>query len=165
MNISKEKLPSLTLTYPTTLEDQIPLVLQDQLRKSLGIKITLEPLEYKVYLDRINKGDYQLCLGSWVADFDDPINFLEIFKTKHIKTNNTNWESPAYLKAIEDSYTCATSEDRLAVLKKSEQILIDEMPIIPLYNKSLVHMQRENLKDVLLTNTGTLDFKWAYISD
>jgi oligopeptide transport system substrate-binding protein len=113
----------------------------------------------------MSKGDYDLAFGSWIADFDDPINFLEVFKTKHVGTNNTNWESLDYIKAIDASYHCATAEDRLVALKRSEQILIDQMPIIPLYNKSLVHMQRENLKDVLLTKTGTLDFKWAYISE
>ena len=165
LNITKEKLPTLTLIYSGSPDDEVPAVIQDQLRKYLGLKIKLEALEAKVYLDRMSKGDYDLSFGSWVADFDDPINFLEVFKTKHVGTNTTNWESLDYIKAIDSSYHCDNTEDRLFALKKSEQILMDQMPIIPLYNKSLVHMQRENLKDVLLTKTGTLDFKWAYISN
>ena len=50
-----------------------------------------ENCEAQIFYDRIGRQeDYQIAFGSWFADFHDPINFLEVFKYKNNKTNNTN---------------------------------------------------------------------------
>jgi oligopeptide transport system substrate-binding protein len=59
-------------------------------RKHLdGVDIQLLSCENKVFYDRLKTHDYQLGIGSWFADIDDPISFLEVFKFKNNGTNNT----------------------------------------------------------------------------
>lgn len=163
-NVNIEKFPELSLTYPaTTNNHRIAQTIQQQWQDTLGISVRLEPLETKTYFERLSNGDFQLACGSWVADFRDAINFLEVFKTKNIAMNRTNWESPNYMKAIEDSYLATTGEDRLESLRKSEKELMEEMPVIPVYHFTLLHTKNDSLKDVILTDGGHLDFKWAYV--
>lgn len=164
--ITKEVFPELTLSYASdTRNHRIAQAVQDQWRQSLGINIRLEPLEAKVYFDRVAKGDFQLACGSWFADFNDPVNFLEIFKTKHVSANSTGWESLNYQSALESSYLATTNQERKESLKKTEEIIMEEMPVIPVFHVAMMHVQNDHLKDVVLTGAGQIDFKWAYVSE
>jgi oligopeptide transport system substrate-binding protein len=159
-------LPELTLSYIGREDNsKIAAAIQDGWKKYLGITVKLEPLERKVYLDRISRGEYQLACASWIADFNDPINFLEVFKTKSVGTNNTGWESLDYISAINASYDNTGQISRRESLITAEKILLEDMPMIPVYHTTMLYMQDEHLKDIVLTETGNLDFKWAYLSD
>lgn len=162
--IQLEDLSEFVLTYVAdTRNHRIAQAIQDQWKTNLGIKVRLEPVESKVFFDRMSKNDYQLSCGSWIADFNDPINFLEVFKSKNIGTNNTNWESPDYTKALEASYLCKTPEERKEQLRASEKLLMDAMPVIPIFHYTMLHMKSHNLKDVVLSDSGHIDFKWAHL--
>ncbi len=163
-NISIESFPELILTYAAdTKNHRIAQAVQDQWKKSLGINVKLEAVEGKTCLEKVSSGNYQLAVGSWIADFRDPVNFLEVFKTKFVGTNNTNWESPNYQKAIEETYLAKDEKERVEGLKKTEQILMDEMPVIPIFHYTMLHVTNDHLKDVVLTESGHIDFKWAYV--
>jgi oligopeptide transport system substrate-binding protein len=165
-HIQLEDLSEFILTYVADNRNhRIAQAVQDQWRTNLGIKVKLEPVESKVFFDRISKNDYQLSCGSWIADFNDPINFLEVFKSKNIGTNNTNWESPDYTKALETSYLCKTPEERKEKLRTSEKLLMDAMPVIPIFHYTMLHMKSHNLKDVVLSDSGHIDFKWAHLEN
>ncbi len=165
MNLTKETLPLLKLTYACTENNEkVATAIQDNWRKILGIKVILDPVESKVYIDKIGKGDYQLACGRWGADFNDPISFLDVFKTRSSGTNNTGWESPDYISAIEDTYKFMDFDKRKSGLAKAEQILMDDMPVIPVYHFTMLHVQDALLKDVILTQCGEIDFKYAYFN-
>jgi oligopeptide transport system substrate-binding protein len=164
LGLNKKNLPPLTLTYPsTTRSHKIAAALQDEWRKTLGLTIRLEPLEPKIYLDKISRGDYQLACGSWTADYQDPITFLEVFKSKAVGTNNTNWESLDYTKAIEATYKCGSTAERTLAMKNAEKILMDAMPVLPIFHYTMLNLQDEDLHDVELSDLGLLDLKWAYL--
>ena len=102
-------------------------------------------------------------MGNWFADFNDPINFLEVFKTKNVGTKNTNWENPSYTALLETSYFCQSDAERRAVLARSEELLIKDMPVIPIFHFTLLYIRDQGLKDVVLTTMGNIDFKWAHL--
>ena len=162
MNLSKEQLPSITLAYINSdFNHLIAQAIQQQWRKAFNIQIALEAVESKTLFERMSKQDYFLSLGNWFADFNDPINFLEVFKSKTIGTNNTNWENPHYTQLLENSSYCQNIEERKILLQRSQQILIDEMPIIPIYHFTMSYVHDDLLKDVVFTSMGNIDFKYA----
>lgn len=161
--IDPENFPEITLSYVASSRNHnLAQAVQDQLRTGLSIKLKLEPLETKVFFDRVSKKDYQMACGAWIADFSDPVSFLEVFKAKTIGSNNTNWESLDYQKALEASYLASTENERKEALQKTESIIMNEMPVIPIYHHSMVYVQNEKLKNVVLSDAGSIDFKWAY---
>lgn len=158
-NTLPENFPELTLTYTATARNhKLAQLLRDGWKKSLDISVSLEPLEREVYLDRLAEGDYQIVCGDWIADYRDPLSFLEIFKAKNL-ANNSSWESLDYQKALEGSYLSLEDQEALAA-HKGEQ----ELPVIPIYYHSMVHLQNERVHDVVLGDLGHMDFKWAYVS-
>ncbi|NGX51049.1 MAG: Oligopeptide-binding protein OppA [Chlamydiae bacterium] len=163
-----DKLTPITLMYKGSSANRNHLIsqaIQEQWRSAFGIHITLESVEHKVFFDRVSKRDYSLSLGNWFADFNDPINFLEVFKSKSVGTNNTNWENPSYAELLETSSYCQDLSERRALLKQSEEIIIGEMPVIPIFHFTMHYIHDSALKDVLLTSMGSIDFKYAHLED
>lgn len=157
-----EDLEELTLSFLSNDKNyRICQTIQEQWRKNLGIKVRLEPIEPKLYFTRVSRKEYELCLSSWVADFRDPINFLEVFRTKDIGTNNTGWENAEYLVDLEKAYKTTDPDERRKILQECEKILVNEMPIIPLCHGTMNYVKKDNLINVILSDTGAIDFKRA----
>lgn len=166
LGIEKESFPTITLTYLNKERSHlIAQTLQQQWFKALGIHIHLEATERKIYFDRISHGDYQMALSSWGGDFHDPINFLEVFKYRSQSTNNTNWEDSEYIQDLNESYHTLDPEKRKALLTRCESILMDAMPIIPLFYYMMLYRKVDNLEGVFLSSLGNLDFKWARLEN
>ncbi|MBL4952394.1 peptide ABC transporter substrate-binding protein [Neobacillus sp. OS1-32] len=157
------KLPTITLSYNTDEGHQkIAQAVQDMWKKELGINVKLENEEWKVYITKLHTGDYQIGRMGWLGDFNDPINFLELFRDKKGGNNDTNWENPEFKKLLNASQTEADPAKRLQLLKDAEAIFMDEMPVAPVYFYTNTWVQDENLKDVVISGLGDVQFKWAH---
>ena len=56
--------------------------IQKQVEEALHIHLELDALEPKVFFEKLSKKEFQLAAGSWIADFNDPVNFLRSLNTK-----------------------------------------------------------------------------------
>ena len=139
----------------------ISQAIQKHWETALGISVQLEAVEAKVFFQKIRQKDYQLAAGSWIADFNDPINFLEVFKYKLGSTNNTLWENPKYIDLLDRSQLCRDQDERKELLRQAEEILMAEMPIIPIFHFAMNYLERDGVEDVALSPIGGLDFRWA----
>ncbi len=137
--------------------------LQQEWEQKLGLRIEMEAVESKIFFQRISKGDFQIAIGSWTADFNDPINFLEVFKYKDNGTNNTGWEKTEYIDLLTKSQLCTDVSEREALLRKAEGLLMEEMPILPLYQFVLNYVKSDALTGVFLSPEGYLDLRKASI--
>ncbi len=116
-----------------TSEDhkKVAEAIQQMWKKELGIDVEIVNQEWKVYLASQHALDYQIGRAAWIADFPDPNAFLDIM-TSGNGNNETGFASPEYDKLISDSWS-ATGAARIEILQKAEAILMQEMPVIPIY--------------------------------
>ncbi len=164
LKLSKQVVETVSLVYRATERNHlIAQALQQQWHDAFGVRIQLEAVEGKVYMDRISRQDYQLIASDWFADFNDPINFLEVFKQKQSGSNNTHWENKNYAQLLDASTQMGDREKRKQILAQSEQILIEEMPIIPLFHYTMLYTSRPEIRNVVVSSLGGVDFKWASI--
>ena len=162
-NLLQQDLPKIKLLYRADEKNHmLAQGLQQQWMQALGIVVELEAVEAKIYFDRISKGDYQLATGSWIADFEDPVNFLDVFKHKKGGSNNTGWEDAHYIQLLNSANKTVDSKERTLLLKQAEQVLIDHMPMIPIFYYRMLYLNR-NVHQVALSSTGGIDFKWAKV--
>jgi len=136
--------------------------LQRDLNKNLNLNITLLAVERKIFYEKISNLDYELAISSWIADFDDPIDFLNVFKYKDNSTNNTGWENKGFINLLNKSEKILDLEKREKVIKQAEDILLTEAPIVPIYHLTQNFLKNENLEDVFIYPSGFIDFKYAY---
>lgn len=158
-----ENLPKISIQYASgERAHKIAQVAQQQWKEALGVEVVLESNEPKVHYDRLKNHNYQLAIGSWFADFNDPISFLEIFKLKDNGTNNTQWENPQFINLLNASAFAKEANERKQLLRQAEQVIMNEMPVIPLFYSSYNYVKNPLIKGVYFSQLGYLDFKNAF---
>ena len=140
--------PTTEIIYNTSEgHRKIAVALQQMWKKHLNIDITLLNQEWKVYLDTVSNRHYEIARAGWIGDYVDPNNFLDMFLCNG-GNNRTNWCNPEYDQLIlNDAPTAKTHQQRLEVFKKAERLLLQEMPVIPIYvytSNNLVHPSVKN---------------------
>lgn len=107
--------------------------LQEQWRQNLGIEnITVNSMQTKQVAANRQSGDYCMSLGGWSPDYNDAINFLDLWVTDG-GNNDSFWSNEEYDNLIAQATAEADEEVRQQYLFDAEEILAAEMPIIPLY--------------------------------
>ncbi|MFD2701257.1 peptide ABC transporter substrate-binding protein [Paenibacillus shunpengii] len=156
-----DTLPSVTLSYNTNdLHQKIAETMQAMIKTNLGIDITLASKESKVLTDEQKSLQFQMSRSSWLPDFADPINFLDIFVSGS-PNNRTGWSNSEYDQLIEAAYSEPDVEKRFTYLHEAESILMEEMPIMPMYFYNSVYLQKDHLTGVLRHAYGYIDYKYA----
>ncbi len=125
----------------------IAQVIRQMWKENLGLDAELVNYEWKVYLENTKNLNYRsLARASWIGDFVDPISFLEMYTT-HDGNNRTGSSDPAYDAAVAATWNIADPAQRMSKLKDAEAILMDRMPIIPIYYYGLQEMRNPKLRN------------------
>ncbi|MDC0054033.1 peptide ABC transporter substrate-binding protein [Gammaproteobacteria bacterium] len=129
-----EGFPAIEILYNTNEgHRKIAVALQEMWKEYLNIDIKLLNQEWKVYLATESAGDYQISRGGWIGDYVDPNNFLDMFLCGG-GNNRTGWCNEEYDRLIlEVAPSQSSHEERLAVFQQAETMLLNDMPIIPVY--------------------------------
>ena len=107
--------------------------LQGVFKRELGIQMLLKPQEWTVYLAAQSALDYDLCRSSWVADYNDPNTFLNMFVTGD-GNNRTGWSHKVYDSCIANAAREPDTQRRFALFQQAESLLIaKEAVVCPLY--------------------------------
>lgn len=139
--------PKLQILFNThEAHRDIAEVIQQQWKENLGIDIELRNLEWAVYLDSVSKTDFDIARAGWVPDYSDPNTFLDMFVTGG-GHNNTNWGLPEYDRLIAAAAAEPNAAKRLDVLHQAEQLLMDELPIIPIYSYVTINLVNTRVKN------------------
>ena len=126
-------MPTIELLYNTSENHRaVAEAIQQMWRTSLGVNIQLLNQEWKVYIDMQHTKNFTLQRGGWAADYIDPHVFLEIFETGN-GNNDTNWGNPEYDRLLQQALAARNEEERYEIYQKMDAILVDELPVIPIF--------------------------------
>ena len=139
---------STDLYYPTTPRPYMPEperiaeAIQADLQK-VGIKVTLEPFEFGVFLEKVRNGEHQMCLIGWSGDNGDPDNFFYPLLDKDsalAKPNGQNysfWEDEAFHRLIVKGQTTLDDTARAAVYRQANDMVHDQVPALPIVHTTV----------------------------
>jgi oligopeptide transport system substrate-binding protein len=136
--------------------------IQEMWKKNLGIDITLTNQEWGVYLESRNTGDYDISRAGWIGDYVDPMTFLDMWVTGG-GNNDTNWGNPEYDRLINIAMNSTDQAERVTAMHEAENILMEELPIIPIYFYTRPYLMKPWVKDMVRLVTGHIDLKHTYI--
>lgn len=128
--------PVVTYLYTTRTDadEKIAVELQAMIDRELGIKIQLHRQEWASYLNVLSNLDFDFARSSWVADYNDPNTFLDMF-TKESGNNNTGWIDPRYEELIARAGQEIDPPKRFALFREAETLLVKEATVVvPLYH-------------------------------
>lgn len=167
---TRDTFPSISLNYPPSeRNNKIVQLVQQQWQTAFGIPIILDAVEGHVYRRLLRQGLFQVGTGEWIADFNDPLAFLELFKYRNDpKTgsgmNDTGWQNTAYIGLIDQATHEKDFEKRKALLHEAEKLLVEAMPIAPVYHYAFDYAKKQSIQNVILSPLGIADFKKATFS-
>ncbi len=125
--------PTIEILYNTAEGHRlIAETVQSQWKEHLGIDCKLANQEWGVFLANTHSMHYQIARAAWGADYTDPNTFLDMW-VKDGDNNETGWSSAEYDRLIRQAETESDPELRFDILRKAESILMEELPIIPIY--------------------------------
>ncbi|HTJ77451.1 MAG TPA: peptide ABC transporter substrate-binding protein [Rariglobus sp.] len=152
--------PHVELLY-NTLEAHrtIAEAIQQMWKTRLGVDITLRNQEWKVYLDSQNTGNYQITRAGWIGDYPDPSTFVGMWMTG-AGNNQTGWSNSTYDRLLRASTSAATEAERMADYQQLEQILADEVPVIPIYFYTHVYALNPYVKGWVPQIIDNRAWKW-----
>jgi oligopeptide transport system substrate-binding protein len=126
-------LRKIDLLYNTSQNHKkIAEAIQQMWRVNLGVEVGLMNQEWKVYLDSQDTLNYDLCRAGWIADYVDPNTFFDLWRTGD-GNNDTGFAHPEYDRMLEQALNAPTQTDRMAIYAQMDALLMDELPIIPIY--------------------------------
>ncbi|MFS0644283.1 peptide ABC transporter substrate-binding protein [Siminovitchia sp. 179-K 8D1 HS] len=155
------KLPEVTLTY-NTLDDhkKIAEALQQMFKENLDVDVKLANLESSVFVEDQKALKFQFSRSSFLADYADPINFLENFITGS-PMNRTGWSNKEFDQIIKAAKHEKNEEKRYEMMYKAEKILLDEAPIVPIHFYNQPYLQNKDVTGIVRHPVGYLELKWA----
>jgi oligopeptide transport system substrate-binding protein len=130
-----------------------------QWEEAFGIKIRLLFVQPSKFLDTINKSSYDLVCSVWQSICKDSLIPFEAFKEKEGIFNFSKWENELFSALITQAENMEEPKFRRHILEQAEQILIEEVPIIPLLDCSLRFIHSSSFPKFILSPFGTLDFQ------
>jgi len=110
-----------------------------QWRDRLGLRPRLVNQAWKVYLDSTRQLAYDASWGAWTADYLDATSFLDCFKSG-VGNNRTGWSSARYDALLVQASGQQDPLARAALLAQAEAVLLDELPIAPVYQRICLNL-------------------------
>jgi len=138
-------------------------IIQNQWKTHLGIDSEIDICEWNVFLEKVGKKDYQIAAMGWISWFNDPVYNLEFAKYRKDSINWTGWENPKYIELLDQSDTEISPQKRRKILKKAENLILEEMPIIPLFHDTGTYLCQDRVKNLSFTPLGRPIFTYVYL--
>jgi len=178
--------PSLTYLYNTSEGHKAIGEYLAAAMASVGITMNLENQEWNTFLNTRKNGDYSVARNGWLADYNDPICFLDMWitasgnndvqfgKENHaslaiydldltdlgydVKVEDGTW-AETYDVIIPLIKTCTDNDTRYALMHKAEDLLMSTGAIVPLYFYTDIYMVDDSVEGFFANPLG---YKYFY---
>jgi ABC-type oligopeptide transport system substrate-binding subunit len=138
------------LLYNTSENHKRVAIAAAAMWKKINVSVELVNSEFKVQVSNLRFGDFQMGRAGWIADYNDAQNYLFLSQTSTKQQNYSRFSNPEYDRLMDEASLTADAAKRAALLEQAEGILLEEMPVIPIYfyvSKNLVSAKVTGWRD------------------
>ena len=101
-------------------------------RTNLGVQVEISQTETASFFDDLDRGRLQMFISGWIMDYPDPEDIIDILFNSRSRQNNTRYENPEFDDLVVRARTEQDVEKRLQMYRDAEQILLRDLPWVPL---------------------------------
>lgn len=160
----KAKDIELELLYENSkVSNLIAKFLKRTFEEVLKIKVSIKCLCFKLLYTNLFQRNYHCSIFHSIAQFIDPIEFLERFKFKSNSKNYADWENRNFVSLLDRATKEQHYPKRLQTLQKAEKILMKDCPISPILNFRYSFLHHPYVKGISIAPNGSMLFENAYI--
>jgi oligopeptide transport system substrate-binding protein len=102
-------------------------------RTNLGVEVGISQSESASFFDDLDRGRMQMFAIGWIMDYPDPEDIIDLLFYSGSRQNNTFYNNPAFDQMVLQARTELDVTRRLQIYQQAEEILLQDMPWIPLY--------------------------------
>ena len=134
---------SIELLYNTSEgHKKIAIAVTQMWKQTLGVEATLANMEWKTFLQERGNQNFDIARGAWCGDYNEASTFLDLL------TTTSGYNDGKFSNAEVDALMAEakTLTDASGNYTRVEEILANEMAVIPVYHYAGVFMLKETLK-------------------
>jgi oligopeptide transport system substrate-binding protein len=154
--------PKIDILFNTSENHRkIAEAIQAMWKTHLGIDVSLMNQEWASYLRTTVALDYQVARRSWIGDYLDPNTFLSTFQSDS-GNNRTGWKNAEYDSLLTLAGKEQNATARMLLLADAEAILLDELPVLPIYSYKSNEFVAPYVRGLYSTATDTHPLKFVW---
>ncbi|MCK5674220.1 MAG: peptide ABC transporter substrate-binding protein [Spirochaetales bacterium] len=158
-----EGFPTLELSYYTNeTVKNIVEAMQQMWQENLGIKVNVSTEEWAVYYENIQALKYDVGAMGWGADYMHPMTFFPL-RLSDGGMNNSGYASAEYDTLVKKAQSETDPAKAMELMRKADDVLMADMPLIPLYFRSSPKMMAPYVKGWYITPLNNMYLSGAYI--
>lgn len=132
--------------------------------KELGVTMDIKIVEWSTFTPTRRAGDFQICRGGWVYDYDDPSNMLNLLSSTS-GNNDGKYSNPEVDKLLEEARTTADKTEHYEKLHAAENLILEDAAVSPLVYSSDYYLQDPKLKGTWHSPYGYWYFMYATMEE
>jgi oligopeptide transport system substrate-binding protein len=149
-----DRIPPLTLLSDDgALGDKLTEYFQETFRRELGLEIRIDKQIFKQRLAKMSAGDFDLVSAGWNPDYPDPLTFADLYASWN-SNNRGRYNNPKVDELVAIAQTSTDVRTRMDVFGQIQEILIDDPPMVPIYEPGVVFVVDPRLKGVVRRVAG-----------
>lgn len=157
--------PRVTYLYNTNPTNKaLAEALQAMWKSVLGVDVTLEQQEWKVFIDSRLQKKFDLARHAYLSDFFDPASLLELWVSDNSE-NVASYHNADYDTLMKNSLSETDRAKRFTDLHRAEALLLKDLPVLPLYYYATPVMCNPKLKGVVQSPRNWVFFRGATFQD
>ncbi|MEQ8409500.1 MAG: peptide ABC transporter substrate-binding protein [Gammaproteobacteria bacterium] len=159
-----EGFPEFEILYNTQESHRrMAVAIQQMWASELNIMVTLVNQEWKVYLENQDNFNYDISRRGWIGDYVDPNTFLDMYITDG-GNNKTGFSDPRYDEIILREAPATLDRDaRYELYREAETILMEAMPILPVYTYTTKHLIDPSVKGMPTNIMDHVNYKYIWL--
>jgi len=153
----------ITLTSDANYLDIIEFIQRELQKIDVNISINIVPAS--TLRQGKSNGKFEMFRASWIADYPDSENYLNLFYSKNFSPNGPNYthfKNSQYDNLFESSYLLQNEVLRREYYKKLDSIIIENAVIIPLYYDKVMRFTNKNVQGLKSNPINQLNLKRVY---
>ena len=165
-----EKFPSITLTVPGSFGARVAPTTEavlDSWRRILGIEVEVQLTEWPTYLRDLGKRRFQMYGGlSWIADYPDPENFLDVLSHSGSSNNFTGYSSTEVDELLGQARVEQDQSARYELYRRVEEMILEDAPWVFLWHGGIEYvLVKPYVKDYFLTSMVVPVLRYVYMTE
>lgn len=158
-----ENFPVVEYLYNTSdAHKAVAEALQNMWETELGVKVTLNNQEWAVFLQTRKDGNYSIARNGWIADYNDPMSFLDMWLTGG-GNNDAQYANADYDAKIQEAKNTTDPAARMQLMHDAEDIIMgQDWALNPLYFYTQKYMLSDRVGGMFYTPLGYFFFSYAH---
>jgi len=155
-------LPTLEYLYNEGTGHQAIAEAVQSMWKEIGVNVKLQSQDWNTFLNTRKNGEYDIARNGWLADYNDPISFLDMWTTDS-GNNDAQWSNAKYDELIRRIKTSSDPEERYKLMHEAEDIIFEESMLCPIYYYVDIYVLNQKVQGFYSSPLGYKYFMYTWV--